>query len=122
MFTHNIYFVCHRTAKFGLLRNGEYIGVSAVLNTHTKFGKLVVGKHVVSAKQQHGSGNSIFPLVIALNGLSPITKVWVDYEPQPKNIFKFKVNDADVYSLTKEEVDYDPTKTEMLNVKLNVND
>ena len=46
-----------KTAKFGLLRQGEYIGVYVVLNTHTKFGKLAVGKHVVSAKQQHGSGN-----------------------------------------------------------------
>ena len=112
----------HRTANFGLLRMGEYISVSAVFNTHTKFGKLTVGKHLVSAKQHQGSGNSIFPLIIALNDLSPITKVWVDYETQPKNIFKFRVNDADVYSLPKEEIDYDPTKTEMLNVRLNIND
>ena len=122
LFANNILFLCHRTAKFGLLRKGEYISVSAVFNTHTKFGKLAVGKHVASTKLQHGSGNSIFPLVIALNDLSPITKVWVDYEPQPKNIFKFRVNDADIYTITKEEIDYDPTKTEMLNVKLNVND
>ena len=100
---------------------GEYIGVSAVLNTHTKFGKLTVGKHVVSAKQRH-SKDSIFPLVVALSDLSPITKVQVDYEPKPKNIFKFRVNGADVYSLPKEEVDYDPTKTETLKVYLNVND
>ena len=100
---------------------GEYIGVSAVLNTHTKFGKLTVGKHMVSAKQRN-SGDSIFPLVVALSDLSPITKVQVDYEPKPKNIFKFRVNGADVYSLPKEEVDYDPTKTETLKVYLNVND
>ena len=39
-----------RTAKFGLLRRGEYIGVKVLLNTLTKFGKLSVGEHVVSAK------------------------------------------------------------------------
>ena len=39
-----------KTAKFGLLRRGEYIGVSIVLNMLTKFGKLSVGKHVVSVK------------------------------------------------------------------------
>ena len=39
-----------KSARFGLLRKGQYIGVSAVLNTHTKFAKLQVGKHVVTAK------------------------------------------------------------------------
>ena len=39
-----------KTAKFGLLRKGEYIGVSVLLNLLTKFGKLSVGKHVVSAR------------------------------------------------------------------------
>ena len=39
-----------KIAKFGLLRRGEYIGVSVLLNLLTKFGKLSVGKHVVSAK------------------------------------------------------------------------
>ena len=29
-----------KCAKFGLLRKGEYIGVSAVFNTYTKFAKL----------------------------------------------------------------------------------
>ena len=47
--------------------------------------------------------------------------MWVDYEPWPKNIFVFKVNDADIYSLVKEEVDYDPTKTESLKVNLSIN-
>ena len=41
-----------KSAKFGLLRKGEYIGVSVVLNMHSKFAKLTVGKHVVSAKQR----------------------------------------------------------------------
>ena len=39
-----------KTAKFGLLRRGEYIGVSVLLNTHSKFGKLAVGKNIVTAK------------------------------------------------------------------------
>ena len=39
-----------KIAKFGLLRKGEYIGVSILLNMITKFGKLSVGKHVVSVK------------------------------------------------------------------------
>ena len=39
-----------RSAKFGLLRRGEYIGVSVVHNTLTKFAKLAVGKHVITAK------------------------------------------------------------------------
>ena len=29
-----------KTAKFGLLRSGEYIGASVLLNLHTKFSKL----------------------------------------------------------------------------------
>lgn len=40
--------------------------------------------------------------------------MWVDYEPQPKNIFVFKVNDEDIYSLAKEEIDFDPSKTTSL--------
>ena len=70
-----------KSAKFGLLRKGEYIGVSVVLNTHTKFAKLAVGKHVVSAKQRHSSQDPLLPLTIAINGLAPLTKVWVEYEP-----------------------------------------
>ena len=48
--------------------------------------------------------------------------MWVDYEPQPKNSFKIMINDADFYSLVKEEADFDPTKTEGLHVVLNIND
>ena len=110
-----------KSAKFGLLRRGEYIGVSILFNTHTKFGKLSVGKYVVTAKQRN-SGDLIFPLTIALSGLHPLSKVWVNYEPLPKNTFVIKVNDADVYSLVKEEVDYDPSKTEELNVQLYINE
>ena len=98
-----------KTATFGLLLKGEYISVSVLLNTLTKFSKLTVGKHVVSAKQRHSTGQQLFPLLIALSGLFPLTKVSVDYEPQPKNIFKFRVNDADIYSLVKEEANYDPS-------------
>ena len=90
--------------------------MSIVLNSLTKFSKLSVGKHVVTAKQRHKSGESLFPLIIALSGLPPLSKVWVDYEPMPKNTFKFRVNDNDIYYLVKEEVDYDPTKTETLSL------
>ena len=39
-----------KRAKFGLLRKGDYIAVSVALNTLTKFSKLAVGKHVVTAR------------------------------------------------------------------------
>ena len=110
-----------KSANFYLLLKGKPISVSVVLNTQTKFGKLAVGKNVVTAKQQQ-SGDKIFPLTVAVNGLHPLSKVWVDYEPLPKNMFKFRVNDEDIYSLVKEEIDYDPTKTETLNVILCIND
>ena len=77
---------------------------------------------MVSARQRHNSGHQRFPLAIALSGLTPLTKVWVNYEPQPKNIFTFKINDAEIYSLVKEEVNFDPSKTESLIVDLNIND
>ena len=75
-----------KSAKFGLMRKGDYIGVSVVHNTLTKFAKLAVGKHVVTVKQQK-TGDQIFPLTVALRGLHPLTKVSVTYKPQPKNIF-----------------------------------
>ena len=68
-----------KSAKFALLRKGEYTGVSALLNQHTKFAKLSVGKHVATAKQQLGSQDPLFPLIIAINGKPPIEKVEVDY-------------------------------------------
>ena len=94
--------------------------MSVVLNTLTKFAKLAVGKHVVTAKQRHPK-DPVFPLTVALSGLPPLTKVWANYEPNPKNTFQFRVNDADIYSLVKEEVDFDPTKTEELSGGVNVN-
>ena len=49
--------------------------------------------------------------------------MWVEYLPLPKNTFIFRVNDADIYSLVKEEPDYDPSKTETLALKyLKVNE
>ena len=39
-----------------------------------------------------------------------------------KNKFTFKVNDEDIYSLTKEEVDFDPSKTETLATNLKINE
>ena len=109
-----------KSAKFGLMRKGEYIGVSIVLNTQSKFAKLAVGKHVVTAKQRQ-SKDKIFPLAVAVRDKSPLEKVQVDYDPQ-KNTFKLRVNDEDIYSLVKEEVDFDPSKTEQLAVVLNMND
>ena len=115
-------FLFYRTAKFSLLRRGEQIGVFIVLNTFTKSSKLAVGKHVVSAKQRRCSTESLFPLTMALIGLSPLTKVWVNYD-LPKNSFTIKVNDLNIHSLVKEEIDYDPTQTKTLNIKsLKVNE
>ena len=99
-----------KSAKFALLRKGEYIGVSILFNMLTKFGKLSVGKHVISAKQRH-SKDPLFPLAVALSDLHPLSKVSVDYLPYPKNTFVIKVNGVDIYNLPKEEIDYDPTKT-----------
>ena len=76
-----------KSAKFGFLRRGQYIGASVVLNMQTKFAKLQVGKHVVTANQRKNPGDSLFPLAIALSGLSPLSKIWVNYEPKPKNKF-----------------------------------
>ena len=104
------------------MRRGEYIGVSVLLNTLTKFAKLQVGKHVVNTKQRSNHGNPLFPLTLALSGLNPLSKVWVEYLPLPNNTFVIKVNDADVYILPKEEVDFDTSKTEQLSVWLDVND
>ena len=110
-----------KSVKFGFLLKGKYIGATAILNMHTKFAKLQVGKHVVSANQRH-SKDPLFPLAIALVSLAPLTKVWVNFEPHPKSRFVIKVNDEDYYSLVKEEYDYDPTKTETLSVDLKIND
>ena len=68
-----------KTAKFGFMRRGEYISASVLLNMHTKFAKLQVGKNFVTANKRHNPGYSLFPLAIALSGLHPLTKVWVDY-------------------------------------------
>ena len=50
------------------MRKGDPISVSTVLNTQTKFGKLAVGKHVVTAKQRH-SRDKIFPLAVVVSEL-----------------------------------------------------
>ena len=49
-------------------------------------------------------------------------KVWVDYLPYPKNKFQIKVNDADFYSLVKEEVEFDATRINFLTVELKINE
>ena len=51
---YNIYFAgVFRSAKFGLMRRGEYFGVSVLLNTLTKFAKLQVGKHTVTVNHRN---------------------------------------------------------------------
>ena len=76
-----------KSANFYLLRKGEPTRVSVTFNTHSGFAKLSVGKHLVSSKQQLGSKDLPFPLTLALAGLSALEKVWVNYEPLPKNAF-----------------------------------
>ena len=76
---------------------------------------------MVSAKQRN-SKDPLFPLALALSDLHPLSKVSVDYLTHPKNTFAIKVNGEDIYNLPKEEVDFDPTKTETLEVYLNIND
>ena len=100
------------------MRNGEHVEASILYDMNAKFAKLKVGKNVVTAKNR----NQLFPLIIAMGDLHPLTKVWVNYKGQPKNKFVIKVNDEDIYTLAKEGVDYDPSKTEVLDVSLNLND
>ena len=76
-----------KSANFSLLRKGEPTRVFVNFNTHSKFAKLSAGKHITSAKQQKGSKDLPFPLVLPLVGLSPLEKLWVNYEPPPKNAF-----------------------------------
>ena len=64
----------------------------------------------------------MFPQVIALSGLKPLSKVWADYLPPPKNQFLLKVNDFDYYTLIKEELDYDPTQFESFSCTLALNE
>ena len=94
---------------FPLLLNGELIPVSVQLNQMSKFAKLQVGKQIVTAKQRKGAQNPLFPLSIAVSGLEPLTKVWVDYQPPPLNYFILRVNGKDYFSLVKEELGVDPT-------------
>ena len=63
----------------------------------------------MTAKQRNGSKDPLFPLTIALNGLAPLNKVWVNYETDPKNRFNLKINDFDYYTLVREDLDFDPT-------------
>ena len=46
----------------------------------------------------------------------------MNYEPQPNNRFTFRVNDEDVYNLTKEDVDFDSSKKDSLTVNLMLNE
>ena len=46
-----------KSGYFPLLRNGELIPVTVMLNKMTNFAKLQVGKQIVTAKQKQGSQN-----------------------------------------------------------------
>ena len=82
-----------------------------------------MGKQIVTAKQNKGSQNQIYPQSIAVTGLAPLHKVWVDYEPPPKNRFDLRVNGQSYYNLVKEVIDFDPSKVEVFTCKsLKVND
>ena len=76
-----------KSGSFPLLLQGKLIPVSVKLNEMTKFAKLQVGKHIVTAKHTEGSKNYLFPLLIAINDpeLEPLKKVCADYEANPKN-------------------------------------
>ena len=52
----------------------------------------------------------------------PLTKVWVDYEPHPKNRFVVNINDEDYYCLVKEEIDFDPSHIEALKGTFKINE
>lgn len=67
-----------------------------------------MGKHVVTDKLR-GSKDVHFPLSLALAGLHPLDKVWVDYRRPPENVFDIKINDENYLNLVKEEIDFDPT-------------
>ena len=83
----------------------------------SKFAKLQVDKQIVTAKQRQGSKTPLFPQSIAVNGLAPLSKVWADYLPPPKNQFILKVNDFDYYTLVKEELDLDLIQVEVFKCK-----
>ena len=82
-----------KIGQYPILLNGEYISISVQMNTLTKFSKLQVGKYVVTAKERKGSNEKMFPLIITCGDLTPLTKVVVNYEPNPKNKFVVKIND-----------------------------
>ena len=84
-----------KRGKFPILRNGEYICATVVLDTLTNYAKLQVGNHIVTTKRAEGSENPLFPLMIDLedDSLAPLRKVWVDYEPESENQFVVKIND-----------------------------
>ena len=83
----NNIFIAFRSANFSFLLKGKPTRVSVTYNTHSKFAKLYVGKQVVTGKQLKGSKDLPFPLVLAPASLHPLEKVWVNYEPPPKNSF-----------------------------------
>ena len=71
----------------------------------------------MTAKQRKGASISLFPQTIAVSGLGPLTKVFADYQPPPKNKFLVKINDYDYYTLAKEDVDVNLNTVELFNCR-----
>ena len=112
-----------RRGYFPIILNGELIPVHVQLNKLTKFARLQVGKQIVTSKQRQGSQNALYPQSIAVSGHAPLTKVWVDYQPPPKNKFDLKVNDKSYYTFVKEDIFADLSKVEVFDCQsLKVND
>ena len=65
-------FSIKRHGYYPLLRNGELIPVTVLLNEQTKFSKLQVGKQIVTARQRQGSENFLYPQSIAVIGKAPL--------------------------------------------------
>lgn len=71
----------------------------------------------MTARERKGSKNPLFPLTIAIVGLAPLKKVWVNYLPLPDNKFIIQVNGYDYYTLVKEDIDFEPSKVEVFKCK-----
>ena len=71
-----------------------------------------MGKQIVTAKQRQGSKYPLFPQMVAVSGLAPLSKVEADYLPPPKNQFVIKVNGDEYYALVKEDLGVDLSQVE----------
>ena len=55
----------------------------------------------MTSKQRQGSKDPLFPQMVAVSGLAPLSKVEADYLPPPKNQFVVKVNGDEYHTLVK---------------------